>query len=1039
MARYSMLVLGLAAPLISAWPQIFENGVDGIILTERENNQGHRIPYQVIKARDLPADSQDSPQETLPVEYDPEKRELVHSAKFRGRGLPVVSDSLSVTLPVPVTKGAVTPGDANEDKDKRTLPVVTSDPDSLFKITLPVTKGSAVSSKDADHEKRGLPVVDSDSLSITLPVGKISQIEGNLKRGLPVVAEDPEMLYKISLPMSDAVKRGLPVVTSDPESLYKITLPVARPPSKRDDEDDEALEISLPVEFAERSQLPVDTDPEDVFEVTLPVTLNSRGLPVVTSDPESLYKITLPVTKSSASTPKRALSLTGTPRLSLHLPVVHSSGSKRGLPTNTTSGDDAFTITLPVSKPSGNTKQARQHDASAPSTVTLRPPTDEENVPMKHYAQGRRSEYGRSVRRTPSGVLKMPVVKREKRGLTRRGNSEVDIALEKLQKEKRADGSAISISVANRSDVAYYAQLDFGTPPQSIYVQIDTGSFELWVNPTCDNLSSGDKIFCEAVGHYDVNSSSTVTGPDGSKSLVYGIGAANVTYYKDSISIGSSATMRQVQFGVANSTEDQFAGILGLGYGYGATISYKNFIDELASQNVTQTRTFSIGLGAKDKTDGVLVFGGVDTAKFTGPLVKLPIIPAAKSPDGVPRYWVQMENITLTPPSGQTSAMYNGSDIPAFLDSGATLTLLPPKLADAIAADFGATDGVSSNGFYSVDCAVAKANGTVDFGFNGITVHVPYAEMVRTLATSPPSCWLGFVPSTQFTLLGDTFLRSVYAVIDIDNDNAYLAEYSDCGEQLLSVSNGTNLATVTGKCAKTVAEVVLPTGTPTSSASDVPAVARTTTPVSSSTSKAKSTTTTAHSSATTSDADAKSKTTASSTSAAETAAPTGSDSNSGSDSGSGSDSDSDSGSNSGSDSDSNTGSGSDSDSNTGSDSGSDSGSGSDSSSGSGSGSSGSTGSSGGSSSGSSSDSESSPAAGAGASSGASSGSSDSSPASGTASDADSAPSSAAAAAASSSAASNATTQTAGASLVGSSRLGSLVSTMAVLAGVFSLL
>jgi hypothetical protein len=200
---------------------------------------------------------------------------------------------------------------------------------------------------------------------------------------------------------------------------------------------------------------------------------------------------------------------------------------------------------------------------------------------------------------------------------------------------------------------------------------------------------------------------------------------------------------------------------LGIGYGQGITTRYKNFIDELATQGVTKTKAYSLGLGSKDDQEGVLVLGGVDTAKFGGRLVKLPIIPAAQSPDSVPRFWVAMNSLSLTPPSGRTRT-YPNTSIAVFLDSGATLTLLPPTLANAIATDFGVTSGVDANGFYPVSCSFVNMKGTLNFAFEGVTIKVPYKEMIREVRTSPPSCFLGIIPSTDFALLGDTFLRSAY-------------------------------------------------------------------------------------------------------------------------------------------------------------------------------------------------------------------------------------------------------------------------------------
>jgi hypothetical protein len=217
-----------------------------------------------------------------------------------------------------------------------------------------------------------------------------------------------------------------------------------------------------------------------------------------------------------------------------------------------------------------------------------------------------------------------------------------------------------------------------------------------------------------------------------------------------------------VQFGVATSTVQEFSGIMGIGYGQGIATRYRNFIDELSAQNATRVKAFTVALGSKDEQEGIIVFGGVDTSRFAGTLARLPIIPAAQSPDQVPRYWVSMQSLTLTSPSGKKTN-YANSNIPVFLDSGATMTLLPASLARAVAQDFGST-GVDSNGFYEVSCDLENVNGTLDFAFAGTTIRVPYRELIRYVAGSPPTCFLGISPSDDFTLLGDTFMRSAYGM-----------------------------------------------------------------------------------------------------------------------------------------------------------------------------------------------------------------------------------------------------------------------------------
>ncbi|KAK1774781.1 aspartic peptidase domain-containing protein [Copromyces sp. CBS 386.78] len=397
----------------------------------------------------------------------------------------------------------------------------------------------------------------------------------------------------------------------------------------------------------------------------------------------------------------------------------------------------------------------------------------------------------------------------------------------------------IQLALNNRSDVAYYAQLEIGTPPQTVYTQLDTGSFELWVNPDCTTLSSpSDSLFCQRIGHYNPSSSSTAIPLGGTtKTLHYGIGSATISYVTDVVSLAGATSslplLKKVQFGIATSSKDAFSGILGIGYGEGLATKYPNFIDQLYAQNVTKVKAYTLALGSKSAKEGTIVFGGVDTSKFSGRLAKIPVIPAKESPDGVPRFWVHMNGISLTPPKGSGGTakyIYEGSQIPAFLDSGSTMTILPPKLASRIAKDFGSSPEPDGNGFFQVGCEYVGMNGTVDFEFvagtgtgtgtgsgsgqdegngngNGkkvtVTVRVPYKEMIREVVGEgdAKTCFLGVVGSESFTLLGDTFLRSAYAVFDLQTHSIWLTQASSCGSTPAALKDVTDLERVVGKCA----------------------------------------------------------------------------------------------------------------------------------------------------------------------------------------------------------------------------------------------
>lgn len=71
--------------------------------------------------------------------------------------------------------------------------------------------------------------------------------------------------------------------------------------------------------------------------------------------------------------------------------------------------------------------------------------------------------------------------------------------------------------------------------PQTVNVLIDTGSFELWVNPDCN--STNVKQFCQSFGHYDPSLSPTSQNLHTNFKIQYGLGSASGVYHKDDVYI----------------------------------------------------------------------------------------------------------------------------------------------------------------------------------------------------------------------------------------------------------------------------------------------------------------------------------------------------------------------------------------------------------------------------------------------------------------------------------------------------------------------
>ena len=335
-------------------------------------------------------------------------------------------------------------------------------------------------------------------------------------------------------------------------------------------------------------------------------------------------------------------------------------------------------------------------------------------------------------------------------------------------------------------------------------VAIDTGSDELWVNPECDDetLEPSQRQECEGNGIYRASRSSTsdvrkVIG-NATETIQYGIGRVNMTYTTDDIALpNSDIKLTSVQFAVATNTEDLNEGILGLSFGNGTNLVYPNLVDVLFDQGVTNSKAFSVGLGnINADNSGVLIFGGVDTKKFAGELMMNEILGPQFRGD-ISRYYVELNSIALNKDGNKKT--YQNSNATVVLDTGASLSYFPTALLMDIAQDL---NGVYSKdaGLYLVDCALMGNKGTIDFAFGGGTIKIPIKDMLlqeRNLCALAAGADLEGARIDM--LLGDSFLRSVYAVFDQTTNTIGMAPYVNCGtnEQALSTKGAAGLK---GEC-----------------------------------------------------------------------------------------------------------------------------------------------------------------------------------------------------------------------------------------------
>ncbi|KJZ71445.1 hypothetical protein HIM_09169 [Hirsutella minnesotensis 3608] len=355
------------------------------------------------------------------------------------------------------------------------------------------------------------------------------------------------------------------------------------------------------------------------------------------------------------------------------------------------------------------------------------------------------------------------------------------------------------VALASQKTGFFYSiEVKLGTPPQAVSVNLDTGSDELWVNPMCNK--STDPTFCQSFGRF--NGSQTFVDVKRNSTIQYGTGFAELEYGYDFVQIGAYRLSQQL-LGVATDSEFAVTGILGAGPNLdGWNSHYPTVIDNMAKQGFIKSRAFSLDIRSLESKRGSVVFGGIDTKKFSGHLEKLPIVPPASAPDGQTRYWVWLDGISVHRPNGSVASVYSKPKGQAvLLDSGYTISTLPSVIFDKLLAAFPEAKAPKKDSkLYEIPCSLGKVPGHIDFKFGKTTINVPFNDFIW-YQTKSKICVLGASRDDDFPVLGDTFLRAAYVVHDWDNRNIHIANNEDCGSHLLPIGKGPDsVPSVKGEC-----------------------------------------------------------------------------------------------------------------------------------------------------------------------------------------------------------------------------------------------
>ncbi|KAI1164397.1 acid protease [Nemania serpens] len=349
------------------------------------------------------------------------------------------------------------------------------------------------------------------------------------------------------------------------------------------------------------------------------------------------------------------------------------------------------------------------------------------------------------------------------RGRKGQGSSGIGGALPKANK----NGTGLVVNVPEANDVEYISPVNIGG--QVVNLDFDTGSSDLWVFNT--QLSSA-----ATQGHalYDPTSSATFKLIQNAQfQIQYGDGSgAEGIVGTDVVNIGGAQVKAQaveLATAVTQSFVDDIAtdGLLGLAFSAINTVQpqpQKTFFDNVKSSLALPLFTADLRAGA----NGAYEFGRIDTTKFKGDLTFVNI----NSSQG---FW-QFTSDKFAVDGGKAKTSVAGNQ--AIADTGTTLLLADPAIAQAYYAQVAGAQNGQQQGGFTIPCAAKLPDLQLAVGAAMATVKGSDLSFAPVDATGQ-TCFGGLQAgeSGGLQVYGDIFFKSNFVVFNGGNNTLGFAEH----------------------------------------------------------------------------------------------------------------------------------------------------------------------------------------------------------------------------------------------------------------------
>jgi len=339
-----------------------------------------------------------------------------------------------------------------------------------------------------------------------------------------------------------------------------------------------------------------------------------------------------------------------------------------------------------------------------------------------------------------------------------------------------ADASSTEVTADDtQNDSEYLVPVTIGTPGQQFMLDFDTGSSDLWIWST--ELPKATQESGSSHTIFNPSESSTFKASSGETwNISYGDGStASGTVGTDNVTIGT-ITIQNQAIELAKSLSTQFSsgagdGLLGLAWPSINTVS-PNPVETPVANMISQgdipstSGLFTAALGSwrdasdPDKGASFYTFGEIDTATVNNQTISYTPV------DNSQGFWM-VDSASATV-NGKSVAEANNT---AIIDTGTTLALVSDTTVKAIyAAIPGSKYDSTQQGYVFPSSTTAAQLPTVTFAVGTKQFEIQKEDL--SFADAGNGMVYGGIQSRgtmTFDILGDVFLKSVYAIFDQAN------------------------------------------------------------------------------------------------------------------------------------------------------------------------------------------------------------------------------------------------------------------------------